>query len=291
MDALPRLSHLLQDLYRAADEIDVATFQHWALERLRGDIAFDSAMWASGAGTDQGPLFHAIHLQHQPMQMLIDYEPLKQHDRLFAQALTEAGRSLRATSATDLPALFQPYCRRYGLAQAICTMTLDAQTALITGVSLYRNDSGHAFSDTDAAFMEAVFPHLKVCDSRCNLSRLRHEAGLHATGVGGHAACDEKGLLRHADEAFAQALRDEWPQWRGPWLPAPLHAVVETSRTGIAVGKASHVTSAPLGPLWLVHLRKRRPADGLPARQRQVAELGVGGVSAFASLRALSRVA
>ena len=277
---LPRLSRLLLDLHRAARDVDAADFQHWALERLRDDIPFASAMWASGAGTEQGPLFHAIHLQHQPMQMLIDYEPLKQHDRLFAQALAEAGRSLRATSATDLPALFQPYCERYGLSQALCTMTLDAQTALITGVSLYRDASGPAFSDDDAAMMEAVFPHLKVCDSRCHLTRLQREAGVvNSNASTGHAACDEKGLLRHADDAFVQALHHEWPDWRGPWLPPALHAVVQASRNGLAVGAASHVHSVPLGSLWLVHLRRRRPADGLPKRLRQVAELAAQGLN------------
>jgi DNA-binding CsgD family transcriptional regulator len=274
---LPRLSRLLLDLHRGSGDVDAAAFQQWALERLREDIAFDSAMWASGAGTEQGPLFHAIHLQHQPMQMLIDYEPLKQHDQLFAQALAEAGKSLRATSATDLPALFQPYCQRYGLAQALCTMTLDAQTALITGVSLYRSETGVAFSDDEAAFMEAVFPHLNACDSRSKLTRLQREAGVPTLGSGGHAACDEKGLLRYADEAFVQALRREWPQWRGPWLPEALHALIESSRDGAAVGRASHARSVPLGSLWLLHLRERRPADGLPKRLRQVAELAVQG--------------
>ena len=276
---LPRLSRLLLDLLRGAGTVDAADYQHWALEQVRSEIAFDSAMWASGAGTEQGPLFHAIHLQHQPMQMLIDYEPLKQHDQLFAQALAEAGKSLRATSATDLHALFQPYCQRYGLAHAICTMTLDAQTALITGVSLYRSDTGAAFSDDEAAFMEAVFPHLQACDSHCKLLRLQREAGVPTIGSGGHAACDQKGLLRYADEAFVQALRHEWPQWRGPCLPEALHALIETSRDGAAVGQSSHARSVPLGSLWLVHLRRRRPADGLPARLRQVAELAVQGHS------------
>jgi DNA-binding CsgD family transcriptional regulator len=284
--SLPRLSRLLLDLHRAAGEVDAAAFQQQALQRLRGDVPFDSAMWASGAGTAEGPYFHAIHLHDQPMQMLADYEPLKQHDRLFGEALSQPGKSLRAASATDLPPLFQAYCARYGLAQALCTMTMDAQTALITGVSLYRSDPDHRFSDDEAAFIEAVFPHLEACDARCKLAQLGRAALPDGPTAWARAACDEKGLLRCVDEHFSRAVLAEWPQWRGPWLPDALRPV--RVQAGIAVGQSSFMRVSQMGELRLVRLRARQPVDELPPRLREVAQLAARGHSHKAIATALN---
>ena len=208
-NALPLLSRLLLDLHRGARDIAADCFQHWALERLRRDLHFDSAIWASGAGSDQGPIFHSIHLQHLPAQLLLDYEPLKPHDRLFAQCMAMPGVTIRADGRIDLPEIFQPYLDRYKLAQGLCTMTMDEATALLTGVSLYRSDHAHAFSDDEAALMNAVFPHLQETESRNKLLRLQEEAHSRspAQAGAGYAACDGKGLLRYVDDAFCRAMQ------------------------------------------------------------------------------------
>ncbi len=287
LSPMERLSRLLLDLHQAAQTTPPDDFQHWALERLREDIPFDSAMWASGTGSPQGPDFHALHLQHQPLSMLTDYQPLKQHDRLFAQALAEPGRSLRAASATDLPAMFRPYCERYGLAQALCTMTLDGQTALITGISLYRNDPQRPFSGADVALMEAAFAHLGACDSRCKLAALDAAAAGPARGPWASAACDDKGLLRHVDAQFGAALLAEWPDWRGPWLPEPLRPLLDRASPGQTVGCSALLRVVPMGELRLVQLRARRPVDALAPRLREVAVLAAQGLSHKAIATAL----
>ena len=280
-NALPLLSRLLLDLHRGARDIAADCFQHWALERLRRDLHFDSAIWASGAGSDQGPIFHSIHLQHLPAQLLLDYEPLKPHDRLFAQCMAMPGVTIRADGRIDLPEIFQPYLDRYKLAQGLCTMTMDEATALLTGVSLYRSDHAHAFSDDEAALMNAVFPHLQETESRNKLLRLQEEAHSRspAQAGAGYAACDGKGLLRYVDDAFCRAMLSEWPDWRGPWLSGELRDVVLQRSKEVLVGKSSVASSKSLGVLWLLQLRRRRLQDELPVRLREVAELAVQGLT------------
>ncbi len=279
MQDLLCLSDLLLDLHRGASEREASGFQYWALERLKADLPFDTAIWASGAGSDAGPVFHGIHLQHLPAQLLLDYEPLKQYDRLFAQCMATPGISIRADGLADLPALFLPYLTRYGLMQGLCTMTVDEPTALLTGISLYRSDHARPFSDADAALMSAVFAHLIDTDSRNKLVHLQREARADMHSDGGYASCDDKGLLRYADDRFRRLLREEWPAWQGPWLPDALKTMVTRPQLEVPLGQASISSSKSLGVLWLLQLRRRRLQDELPARLREVADLAVQGLS------------
>jgi DNA-binding CsgD family transcriptional regulator len=279
MSDFSRLSHFLLDLHRGASEIEADGYQHWALERLKVDLPFDTAIWASGAGSDAGPVFHGIHLQHLPAQLLLDYEPLKQHDRLFAQCMATPGISVRADGLADLPALFLPYLTRYGLMQGLCTMTVDEPTALLTGISLYRSDHTQPFSDADVALMNAVFAHLIDTDSRNKLMHLQREARADMHSDGGYASCDDKGLLRYADDRFCRLITQEWPAWQGPWLPDALKPMVARPQLNVPLGRASISSSKSLGVLWLLQLRRRRLQDELPPRLREVADLAMQGLS------------
>lgn len=278
-ESIFRLSNLLLDLHRASVDIHAAAFQDWALARLRKEIPFDSAMWATGAGSDYGPTFHGVHLCEQPQQMLSDYEPLKSQDVLFAECLATPGRALRAAARTELPTSFQDYNERYGLRQALCTMTIDPSTALVTGVSLYRSDADNAFTLAEAQLMEAVFEHLIEAYSRSNLARLKSVARTDMRDPWTFAACDRDGRLRFADKPFTHAMLAQWPYWQGPELPSELIAAITNSGTVVRVGSSSAARATPLGDIVLLQLRTRGPLDELPPRLRDVALLAIRGAS------------
>jgi DNA-binding CsgD family transcriptional regulator len=279
MDGMARQSSFLMDLYRGASQQSAETFQDWALERLAQDLPFDSAVWASGVGTAAGPVFHSIHLLRQPTQMLIDYESLKHLDNFFAEGVANAGRSLRASSRTSLPEAFIPYIDRYGLEQALCTIGIDPDTALLTGFSLYRADRANPFTEAEARFKECVFPHLIEADSRNKLAHLEIGAQPRTVRQWRSAAVDAKALLRCIDDGFKQLLLSEWPEWHGPYLPDPLRNLMSSGTHSGAVGRRSIVRFATFGDLTLVQLRERAAIDDLPERVRQVAHLAAKGQS------------
>ncbi len=279
MDEMTLQSGFLMDLYRAASQQSADTFQDWALERLSQDLPFDSAMWASGVATPAGPLFHSMHLLRQPVQMLIDYEPLKHLDRFFAESVTNAGRTMRATSRTSLPAAFIPYIERYGLEQGLCTMGIEPDAALLTGLSLYRADRNRPFSEAEAHFKQCVFPHLIEADSRNKLAHLESDTQPRAVRQWRSAAVDALALLRCIDDGFKQLLLREWPRWHGPYLPDALRELMLRGASTGVVGRRSVARFATLGDLTLVQLRERAAIDELPERVRQVARLAARGQS------------
>lgn len=275
---LDTLSRLLLDVHRAGDEQGVAQVQPWILERLKQDLPFDSALWCRLAMTPGGPVLHAMHLHGQPAQMMVDYESVKGHDTLAVQAIAQLGVPVRAEAA-EAPPPIRPYLRRWGLLQGLCTMQIDATSALAYSVSLYRRDAKRRYSERDVALMQAVFPHLRAADDRCKLHHLRQVAEDRATslGKGSLAACDAKGMLHHASASFTEALIRQWPGWRGPWLPAQVLPLVAAAGGEIAVGEDQVLRCAPLADLRLLHLRSRSALDRLPPRLREVARLAAEG--------------
>jgi DNA-binding CsgD family transcriptional regulator len=280
MAALATLSRLLLALHQAADDLEADALPPAALARLQQDLPFDAAVWASGAATAEGPRFHGLHLMQLPMQMLADYEPLKQHDTLFARCVARPGRAVCA-AACEAPPPLQAHLLRYGLAQAVSIVVLAPTAGLISGLSLYRRQADRPFDADDVALLEAVYPHLDQAEQRCQLARLQAAARGEPRHAAGAAACDAQGLVRQADPRFLAQLQAEWPGWHGPWLPPPLAALAAApgAVADVPVGRASTARCQALGPLRLLHLRPRRPADSLPQRLRQVAALAVQGHS------------
>jgi DNA-binding CsgD family transcriptional regulator len=276
--ALCTLSQLLSELHGPAAAQPLASFRHHVLEQLSQAFAFDSAVWASGAMTAQGPDFHTITLWHQPPELLRDYEQLKHLDPLFAESARNPGHSVRATARTSLPPAFIPFVERYGLEQAMSTMHTDPRSLLLTGISVWRRSPDESFEVADADMMEAAFPHLMQVASRRVLAEL--DAG--PTGglpMPSRAAVDGRGRLHCADAGFGDCLAMEFPQWIGPDLPDPLRAAVQTGVDRQVVLDRVAASVEPHGDLVLVRLRPRMAIDDLTPRQREIVELSAQGLN------------
>jgi DNA-binding CsgD family transcriptional regulator len=277
-------SRFLLDLYRAAHEQPAAPFQGWVLERLAHDLAFDSALWATASATEAGPVGHTAHLHRQPAQMIAEYETLKHLDTLNAASVQQPGKTLFVVTREYLPAAVHPYLERYGLEQAMTTLAYEPQTAVYSVLSLYRADRGRPFTAAEAQAKQALFPHLVEADSRNKLIDLERHS---RNGIASHwqsAAIDAQGLVRHVSDGFKALALREWPDWRGPYLPVPLRALI--AGTPLPADTLRHtVAQLPepgplaLGPLRLVQLRERHAVDELPHRMREVARLAADGMS------------
>lgn len=115
MATLDRLSLLSLALQRGARREPAAGFVEWAFGALKQQLPFDTAMWATGyLEPGQAPVMQTAQLHRQPPQML-------------------------------------DYLQCYGIAHALATCTIDPQTRLITGISLWRADAARPYTEPAAA--------------------------------------------------------------------------------------------------------------------------------------------
>jgi len=272
---LQAFSRFLLELSTLADcASEGPGFREDALQRLAQWLPFDSAVWASGRATAQGPEFHTVELWRQPPQLLVDYEVVKHLDPLFQRSAAAPGRAVSASAATSLPPVFMPLVQRYGLAHAMSTMSLASRSGLLNGISLWRSSPDRPFTPDDEAAMEAALPHLlKEAEARL----LRGQPGA-ATPADARACADANGCLHAASARWLDLMQTEHASWQGPLLPTAWHPLLSASAQPQALRLRRTVLHVrPQPPFALLQLRPRVPWDDLSPRVKTVARLAAEG--------------
>lgn len=280
-----RLSRLLLALYAACDGAPVDSLQREALRLLQGQLEFDSAFWAAGVlDVRQEPVILTVCLFNQPQEMLASYERVKHLDTILARAVAQFGTTIRATpdeefSGPDSEAM-KAHGQRFGIRQVLATMTRGPVSQLMGAVSLYRSDPEQPFSEEDRMLAQCLAPHLVALWDR---NRMQHvEASLRAdpeTRLRGVALISSDGMLYNASPLFVELMREQWPDWRGPFVPSELLARVRTvggrpirlSRVAVHVSRVSD--------LLLLRLRRIGACDGLTEREWEVATSFADGLT------------
>lgn len=280
MDLTTLASQLALELHRASRREPAQAFCDWALESLKAKLPFDSAFWASGHVSPQGvPVVHNVVLHRQPAQLLVDYQAIGPSDPVLAAALRQPGQPLAADSREWAPPQALPYLQHYGIAHTLATTTVDPNTRLTTGISLYRSDPRHPFGTVEQHLMQAVFPHLIEARLQNHLFHLAQATAPRPASPWCAAAADATGLLHHADDAFVRLVRREWPDWTGPRVPAPLSALWAHEHPGRHVGQHLVGRADRLGDLNLLRVRPVQPVDRLTPREREVALFTAQGLT------------
>lgn len=279
-DELAALGAFLLVLHRGATGQPFESFVNWALEALKEHIHFDSGLWACGhAAPDGAPVVHSHWLHCQPAQLMIDYAPLARYDTLFAESLQKPGVSVVADARLSAPPLFEAYLDRYRIEHVLTTCDVDPVTGLLVDIALWRAERDRPFAETERRFMQAAFPHMVEAFTRNRLNHLSSVASSRSAGPWSAAAADRTGLLHYAESRFPQFVREEWPDWRGPQLPAPLAEAVAAGESQRVAGEKLVVRITPLHDLMLLQARPCAAIDRLTAREREIAIHTAQGLS------------
>jgi DNA-binding CsgD family transcriptional regulator len=274
--ALSRLGGLAMTLHRLAATATTNDFQRLAFDALQAELAFDSGIWATGV-MDPGPTLHSVFPYNQPPEMMPAWQAMASHDTMLAETLRRPGQTLRATA--DGPEGCPPFlpevrdhARRFGMEQVLGTSYIDPALGLVEGFALYRAKPEARFTEPERLLVQHALPHLMEAwrINRLRLIREEHPVSPPALSL---AVCDGKGLLRTAGAAFVTLMRQEWPDWRGPKIPAQW--LNDTANA--FVGHSIAATLEPINDLWLVRLRRRAPLDSLTCRESDIARrFGLG---------------
>jgi DNA-binding CsgD family transcriptional regulator len=274
--ALSRLGRLVMTLHRLAATSATGDFQRLAFDALQAELAFDSGIWATGV-MNPGPTLHSIYAHNQPAEMMQAWQQMASHDTLLAETLRRPGQTLRATAdgPEGCPPFLQEvrsHAHRFGMEQVVGTSYIDPALGLVEGFALYRATREARFTEPERLLTQHALPHLIEAwrINRLRLIREEHPASTTALSL---AVCDGKGLLRTAGAAFATLMRQEWPDWRGPRIPAQWLSGTRKNFVGHSIAAALE----PINDLWLVRLRRRAPLDSLTSREIDIARrFGLG---------------
>lgn len=287
MDAhLPeKLSNLLLALYAACDRSPVSDFQIDALRLVQAALPFDSAFWATGVlGPREEPVIQSVCLFHQPQEMLASYEQVKHLDTILARAVAQFGTTVNAAVDAEFAdaksTAMKIHGKRFGIRQVLATMTRGPISELLGAISLYRSDPAQPYSEQERLLQQCLAPHLVAL---CNRNRLLHiESSLHVRPerrMRAAALVDREGMLYNASALFIDLMREEWPEWHGPFMPPALGAAIrddDASPVRLA-NVAVHLSS--VGDLVVLHIRRSGSGDRLSQREWEVAQSFADGLS------------
>jgi DNA-binding CsgD family transcriptional regulator len=267
--ALSRLGRLVFSLHRLAATATAGDFQRLAFEALKAELPFDSGLWATGV-MNPGPILHSVYTHDQPPEMMVAWQKIAQHDSMLLETLKYPGQTLRATpDSPEGGAPFRPevkeHAHRFGMEHILGTSFIDPALNLVEGFALYRSNPKARFSEPERLLTQHALPHLVEAWRMNRLRLIQLEKPTSARQACG--LCDSTGLLRTAGADFAAMMRNEWPHWHGPKVPAQWMA----GGAKAFVGRTIAASLEPINDLWLVKVRRRAPLDNLTPREIDVA--------------------
>lgn len=289
-------NRLLLSLYRLSHELPLEQFQDAALVLLKSTLPFDSAMWGTGTLSPSGLDVHAIHLHHQPLDMLASYETVKHQDTAAREVARRTTEVLSFDTSEWFSGKFQgelrEHGRRFEQAHFFIGGTVDPDTHFTRWLTLFRADPRARGEEPERRLLTQLMPHVhQALDLNWlqHLHRLPHMPGSAAqTPSQGQALADPRGTIYHMDAAFSEALRSEWSHWRGPALPQALLLAAQRGErrwVGHSMVATLHTQHALL---WL-RTRTRCAVDALGPREQVVAELIAQGLTHKEVARQLQR--
>jgi DNA-binding CsgD family transcriptional regulator len=159
------------------------------------------------------------------------------------------------------------------------TIFTDPVTKTLSGISFYRGQQDDEFSEGERALAEVLVPHmLEVYANALLRERVQQvESGVRRAYF--TALVDAQGVIFMVDANFASLMREEWPDWTGPYPPSELTRHLVEHPDEDCIGERVVVRPRRVEDLTLLGIRNRLPIDGLGHRERQVASLAAIGRS------------
>lgn len=271
-------SNFLLNLSRGALETPAYEFKDWALSEARSLIPFDSCVWLMGNWIDETPVVHTAHLYRLEGNFIESWMRFQHEDKLARDVTLHSNRTFNVNVAREYENtnIYNLHCKSYGVEHIVATGCIDPDTLLLNSMCFYRSNIEQPFSEQERFLKEILFQHL-VEAARINwLTNLPNMfSAYQRSSFNALAACDNAGLLHVAMPSFVEICREEWPSWKGPFLP---HEVLETARENQNyIGQSIVVSMFQIKELTLLRARIKVPADKLSPRELEIAQRFAGG--------------
>ena len=271
-----KLSEAVLQLHRGSREWSLESLPHRAFDVVRGLIPFDSGMW--GTASNDPHHMHNVHLDHQPREMIEEYiagfqevDPMR--DRVSAlPGVTVNLSDLMTREDLCASRIHREFMSKWGLEWVLCTVQIEPVSSLIGFMSLWRNDPGRPFNETERRLKQFLVPHLMDAYRESRVRHIRASAYPAMAARRASAICDRFGVLHVIEDPFLALMREEWPTWRSAQLPQPLSSLLAGVDGRAYRGARVVISMSRIGDLALLEARKIMAMDRLTAREREIAD-------------------
>jgi DNA-binding CsgD family transcriptional regulator len=271
-------SHTLLEIYEAAEHLSLNEYPQALMRALQRLIGFDGGMltYCNISACDFAP--ERAHVYQRPTSLPFDYAPLLRQDPVAGHLLHGASVPIACDCESfyrnnALFALDLLY-RRYRIAHMLLCGELPHHDGQCRWVALYRSDR-HPFNETESHCLRLLCPHLMRAIA--NNRRQYLEQLIAATEHRAAALMRMDGWIEAEDPAFRPAMVQEWPDFAGMRMPAP---VVQCWRAGgTYIGDHIRISLRSHGEHALCNAIIAPAADTLTRAERVVAYQFASGLS------------
>lgn len=279
------LSRVLVNLYRAAAVgMSSSRFKDLVFASVSRYLPFESAGWGTFAVTPTGPKVHSVHVYQLPMQMMLEYEAVKQFDTLSAKALSKPGRTINVSidnTRWKLHPAIVAHVRKWGLDHSLGTIHVDPHLNICHAISLYRGAGSRSFKSGERIQKQLLMTHM-VEAWNMNAMRYMEQPNETRQQTGQVlAVVDREGMIYNADAGLHELMGHEFPHWVGPQLPLEIRKNVCAVEPRVFRGERVSCNQVRLSAdgMILVCVRPVSAVDRLTARETTAAALFAGGKS------------
>lgn len=267
-----RQSRVLLNIHRAALDIPFGAFQQHVLSLVQEELPFEKAWW----GVVSGLKIHTSVTLGLPDGYPRHWERIKDHDPIAVEATSQPNRTVVFNHNRLKPfGRTLRFLDAYGIRHVLCTTQPRETLNVMAFLSLYRSDP--SFEASERVFKQCLMPHLTHA---LTVNWMRHLETVGDSRLDHRpmaAICDQRGLIYAAEQRFHSLIQQEWPAWKGPYLPkAMTRTLMSAGRFDARRIQADRVRA---GGLFLVRTRRRSPFDVLTARERDVVDLFSRGMT------------
>jgi DNA-binding CsgD family transcriptional regulator len=279
------LSRVLVNLYRAAAVgMSSSRFKDLAFASVSEVLPFESAGWGTFAVTPSGPKVHSVHVYQLPLQMMLDYEAVKQFDTLSAKAQSKPGRTINVSidnTRWKLHPAIVAHVRKWGLDHSLGTIHVDPQLNICHAISLYRGAGSRPFEANERAQKQQLMTHMVEAWNMTALRYMEQPDEARQQTARALAVVDREGMIYNAHAGLYELMGQEFPNWAGPLLPMEVRRNVCAVEPRVYRGERVSCNQVRLSGdgMILVCVRPVSAVDRLSARETMAATLFAGGKS------------
>ncbi len=281
IDTLQTISDWLFKLPELSTATELADFPRAVMDSLKPLIPHQSAFWGGGRPSTNAAILHYVYLVDLDIASLAAWEQCKEQvDDVVRMLAENQGTAIAFGNkvSPDHPFYTHLY-HPFGINDVLSIYLFDAQLGIYHVTSLYRSD-GSFFTEAERGIFQAVAHHMISTLRTCQITHIKRLNESPLISLAAKAIVDTEGVIHFAEDRLLAALRSEWPDWQGPWLPADAWDKLSHSEAPQQfVGERTVLSLEGNETLRLLSARPKLAIDELSKREREVAKLFASGLS------------